>query len=480
MSALVKALQAVGQSHSLAAKRYLPPPLDQLRKLAQELGGVGMKFVPPESSELQRIFWPQVQAWLSSELPAKALPLDVWKSVPSLLWWPHEGRQAIGYARLRDGIVWAASMSVPRTSWVEALATAYTEASGATEESHQWLGNTLRRWCGETMDQRLNVWRRRDRYWELFSPSEFPAKLSSRLQSSPEMTVRGALVDAGLSTAPSQAADLSRLAFITFLKIPIAAAQGYDQLHLERICEWKTLVLGESAAWHKEFSAAVINGLLEPWASFNPPEVEFQKQIQRTLGEWFGPASEEWTGDWSGASALSREILARWKVLDVMEAFFQRVGEYAAKSGNATMTRQWSYRRNFWLAYYKKGVVTHARALIGRGMMAMYGQQALQMEFGKAMAELQAQDAQQCGLLLQINELTLIDLSHDGAAYFFLPSNNRKPSINATSYDRTRLGMHRDDAKSHHGAEIGRWQRSFESFIFDHTGIKLKPGDYGF
>lgn len=473
MSAVVKALHVTSRNHVSALKMHAPPPLNHLRMTALELGRGRAEAAPFDEGELQRI-WPQVQAWLSSDQPSKALPLDVWKSVPALLWWPHEEQQAAGYPRLREGVAWAASMSVSRIWWVEALAAAYVEASDPKEENHRWLGNTLRQWCGETLDERLNVWRSRDRDWELFSPSDFSAKLSGRLQRSPEVSVRGALVDAGLSNARAQAADLSRQAFLAHLKLPISGAQGYDQLHLERIREWKDLMLGESAAWHKDFSAAVINGLLEPWASFNPPEVEFQKEIQRTLEGWFGPVPDRW----NGVSTLSREILARWKILDVMEAFFQRVGEYAEESGNITMTRQWPYRRQFWLAYYKKGVVASARALIGRGMMGKYGEQALKKRFGKAMAGLQAQDAQQCGLLLQINDLMLIDLSHNGAAYFFLPSNVRKPSANAASYDRVRLNKLKDEAKPHHGAEMGLWQRSFEQFIFDHTGIKLKPSDY--
>ncbi len=481
MSEVVKSLQAVSRSHLSAMKMHAPPPLNHLRMMALELGGTGVKSSPPEPTELERI-WPQVVAWLNSDQPSKALPLDVWKSVPALLWWAHEGQQAAGYPRLREGLAWAASMSVPRTSWVESLAAAYIEASNAVEESHRWLGSTLRQWCGETLDERLNVWRSRDRDWELFSPSDFPAKLSGRLQRSPEMSVWGALVDAGFANARSQAADLSRQALLAYFKFPIPAAQGYDPLHLERIREWKALVLGESAAWHKDFSAAVINGLLEPWASFNPPEVEFQKNVQRTLEGWFGPVPERWTGHWNGASPLSREILARWKILDVMEAFFQRVEDYARhlekRSGDDQMRRHWRYRRPFWLAYYKKGVVTRARALIGRGMMNEFGEDKLRGQFGKAMARLDSRNIHHCGLLLEINELLVIDLSHNGKAYFFLPSNESLPPTSARSYDRDTIDATRDEALIHNGSDTYAWQGRFAEFIHHQTSVRLKPSDY--
>jgi|GEM_PF-452326 len=334
MSAVVKTLQVTSRNHISALKMHSPPPLNHLRMLALELERGKADVAPFDEGELQQI-WLQVQAWLSSDQHVKTLPLDVWKIVPALLWWPHEGQQAAEYRRLREGVAWAASMSVPRTSWVESLASAYAEASDAKEESRRWLGNTLRQWCGETLDDRLNVWRSRDRDWELFSPSDFPVKMSGRLQRSPDMSVRSALLDAGFLNARAQAADLSRQAFLAHLKFATHAAQGYDLLHLERIREWKDLVLGESAAWHKDFSAAVINGLLEPWASFNPPEVEFQKNVQRTLEGWFGPVPDRWTGHWNGASPLSREILARWKILDVMEAFFQRVEHISALRNHA-------------------------------------------------------------------------------------------------------------------------------------------------
>jgi hypothetical protein len=481
MMAVVNALQVTTRNHVSALKMHAPPPLNHLRITALELGRGRAEVAPLDEDELQRI-WPQVQAWLCSDQPARTLSLDVWKSVPALLWWPHEGKQVAEYTRLRKGVAWAASMSVPRTWWVEALAGAYAEASDAGEESHRWLGDTLRQWCGEVQDERLNVWRGRDRDWELFSPTDFPAKLSGRLQRSPEMSVRGVLVDLGFTDSRSQAADLSRKAFLAYLKLPIPAAQGYDQLHLERIREWKDLALGESAAWHKDFSAAVINGLLEPWAFFNPPEVEFQKQIQRTLEEWFGPVPERWTGHWSGASTLSREILARWKILDVMEAFFQRVEDYARRlekrSGNDEMRRHWRYRRPFWLAYYKKGVVTRARALIGRGMMDEFGEDKLRGQFGKAMARLDSRNIHHCGLLLEINELLVIDLSHNGKAYFFLPSNESLPPTSARSYDRDIIDATRDEALIHNGSDTYAWQGRFAEFIHHQTHVRLKPSDY--
>lgn len=482
MSAVVKSLQTMGRSNLAALKLHTPAPLNHLRMLAIQLHSPGVEATPSEPSELERI-WPLVVAWLNADQPAKALPLEVWKSVPALLWWPHKGQPAARYSRLRSGLAWAASMSVPRTAWVEALAVAYAEASDADEESHRWLGDTLRQWCGETLDERLNVWRRRDRDWELFSLSHFPAKFSGRLHSRPQTSVCSALSDAGLSSARSQTADLSRQAFIAYLKFPIPAAQGYDMLHLERILEWKELITGESSAWHKDLATSLINGLLEPWASFNPPEIEFQKQIQRTLEGWFGLVPDEWTGHWKGASTLSREILARWKILDVMEAFFQRVEDYArlvAKyTGNDLMRRHWSYRRPFWLAYYRKGVVTRARALIGRGMMNAFGEDKLREQFGRSMARLDSKlNRQHCGLLLEINELLVIDLSHNGKAYFFLPSNESRPSPLARSYDRDKIAVTADKELTHQSSDTYTWQGKFADFIHHQTSIRLKAIDY--
>lgn len=481
MRAVLKSLQTMERSLISTVKVHPLPPLNHLRMIAAELGNGDVMQPLSATSELQHI-WSQVQAWLSSDHPQKALPLDVWKSVPALLWWTHEGLQAIEYSRLRKGIEWAASMSIPRTSWVESLAVAYVEAADANEEGLRWLGNTLRQWTDEALDDRLNVWRTRDREWGLFSPSDFPAKLVGRLQRSPQMSVYGALVEAGLSNARAQTAKLSRQAFIANLKFPIDAAQGYDQLHLQRIREWKTLMLGDSPAWHINLSAAVINGLLEPWASFNPPEIDLQKQIQRTLEEWFGPVPELWTGHWSGASDLSREIQARWKILDVMEAFFQRVEDYALRlenrSGDDQMRRHWRYRRPFWLAYYKKGIVTHARALIGRGMLDEFGEQKLRGQFGNAMARLESRPKQHCGLLLKINDLLVIDFSHNGKAYFFLPSNESMPSTSARRYDRDLIVAKADEALSHQGSDNYSWQGRFADFIHNQTNVRLKPSDY--
>ncbi|SKA80812.1 EH_Signature domain-containing protein [Prosthecobacter debontii] len=477
MSAVVKSLQAVAQSHAATVQMHAPPELDRLRMLAVKMGSVP---VPPPLSEAEvNGVWSQVQAWLGSDQPARALSLDIWKQVPALLWRTYEGQQAIEYPRLREGIAWAASMSVSLASWIETLATAYTEASDANEEGRAWLGDTLRQWCDVEGHEHIDVWRRRDRDWDLFSPDDFPVKLACRLQNSPDMSLRSVLAEAGFLTARAQAADLSRQAFLAYLNIPIPAAQGYDFLHLERIREWKNLLFGESSAWDEVLCAAVINGLLEPWAAFNPSELELQKEIQkRTLEGWFGSVPEGWTGYWSAASSLSRQILERWMILDVMEDFFQRVGQYAEETGSITMRRQWRYRRHFWLAYYKRGVVKTARALLGHGIIQAYGEPSLRKKFGDAMAELQSQDPDQCGLLLQIHELMLIDLSHHGAAYFFLPSNKQKPPADAAIYDRSSLNLLKDVSKSHHGSDAYLWQSDFESLIFDQTGVRLTLSDY--
>lgn len=469
----MKSLHSAGRRHELALKNHPLSTLNQLRMLAAELGGVSPPNpIPPDPDDLQRV-WSQLQSWLGSAAPPRMLPGSVWEQVPALLWWKHEGQPVIAYPRVLAGISWAASQSVPPVRWIESLAAAYMEAVNAPLEWRAWLGALLREWCGRELHPRLDVWRRRDRDYSVWSPTDFPKGMRSKLSNSPGLSVKDALTDAGLLSACSHASDLSREAFSAFMAYPIELGKGYDILHFDRVCEWKNLILAGSLTWPANLAAAVIKGLLEPWTAFNPPDVAFQKHIQSVLTGWFGPVPGEWTGHWRGASPLSREILSRWKILDVMEQFFERVGTYAEEAGNEMMTRHWNDRRQFWLAYYKRGVLARARALIGRGMIKKMGEPELRQMFGRAMARLEARNTMQCGLLLEVNDMIVIEHSHSGRAYFFFPANNQKPSAVVAAYHSSQF-----DTADEKLAHQGDWQPRFAALIEEQTGVKVAPREY--
>lgn len=472
MSHLVTALQTAGDKHELAMKRHPFIPLNQLQRLAADLS-VGKPYSPPLALDELQAAWLQLESWLVSSATPNKLPLSIWNHVPALLWWKHEGQSLIACARLRAGLLWATSQSVPPVRWIEALAASYTEAADAPFKWRTWLGGFLYEWCNREPHPRLEVWRRRDRDYSLWSPTDFPKDMRLKLAKSPGLAIEDALKDAGLDSACSHASDLSREAFFACMAYAAGMAQGYDTLHFDRLCEWKNLILAGSSAWPSKLAAAVINGLLEPWATFNPPDVTFQKQIQSTITNWFGPAPSKWTGLWSGASPLSREILDRWKILDVMEQFFEQVGNYAEETRNEMMTRHWKDRSAFWLAYYKRGVVTKARALIGRSMIKKIGDPELRRVFGKAMARLDAKIAMQCGLLLEINGLIVIDHSHSGRGYFFYPANDQKPSTDEAAYHSGQFTT-ADENDTHQGD----WQYRFASLIEKQTGVKVTAREY--
>jgi hypothetical protein len=473
MSTLVKALQKAGNKHELALKSQPLAPINQLLMLAEKLrNGSTPDRTPAEPGELQKA-WPQLQSWLGSAAPPRMLPISVWEQVPELLWWKHKGQPVIAHPRLFAGISWAASQSVPPVRWIEALAASYAEAVDAPLEWRAWLGGFLREWCGRELHPRLDVWRRRDRDYSFWSPTGFPEGMRRKLSNSPGLAVEDALNDAGLDSACSHASELSREAFITCMVYVAEMAQGYDFLHFERVCDWKNLILAGSSTWPSKLAAAVINGLLEPWARFNPPDVTFQKHIQNSLQKWFGPLPGEWTGHWRGATLLSRKILERWKILDVMEQFFEQVGNYAEETRNEMMTRHWKDRSAFWLAYYKRGVVTQARALIGRSMIKKMGEPELRRVFGKAMARLDAKIAMQCGLLLEINGLIVIDHSHSGRGYFYFPANNQKPSTVVAAYHSSEFNNANEN-----DTHQGDWQSRFAELIKEQTGVKVAAREY--
>jgi hypothetical protein len=472
MSTFVTALHMAGRKHELAMERNPLVPLNQLQRLAADLNS-GRPSPPSWPANVLEAAWSQLQSWLGSSGPPCKLPLSVWEHVPALLWWKYEGQPVIAHPRLFAGLSWAASQSVPPLRWIEALADSYLNTVDAPLEWRAWLGGFLREWCGRELHPRLTVWRRRDSDFSIWSPTDFPTKFGLKLSASAGLSIEDVLNDAGLGSASSHTSDLSRDAFFACMAKVAEMAQGYDTLHFDRVCDWKNLILAGSLTWPSKLATAVINGLLEPWAAFNPPDITFQKHIQSSLQKWFGPVPGEWSGHWRGASPVSRKTLERWKILDVMEQFFEQVGTYAEETRNEMMAVHWKDRSAFWLAYYKRGVVTQARALIGRSMIKKLGEPELRRVFGRAMARLEARNTMQCGLLLEINGLIVIDHSHSGRGYFYFPANNQKPSTVLAAYRSSQLDT-ADEKLTHQGV----WQARFAELIEKQTGVKVAAREY--
>ncbi|HBJ84205.1 MAG TPA: hypothetical protein DDZ88_10135 [Verrucomicrobiales bacterium] len=479
MSALLANLKTVADRALGAQRAARLPPLNSLVALSLRLSEGGV--VPIIANDTLNAAWDELALWMDGNNPPKALGRETRRLVPRLLWRLHGNRPAISYPRIRQALVWSASVSNSLVPWVVELASAYTQAQGAPDECLTWIGTQLRYWCAQEDSAKLDVWRQRNRELELFTPAAFANLLQRKLWFSTSLPLDETLAQSGLERPSAWASDLSRLAFTGYVSSAVHSSSGYEAWHLQRIREWVPMLMPDAKIWSSDMAGLVINGLLEPWTAFNPPDVEFQKNIKSTLEGWFGPVSDNWKGHWSLASKISRDVLERWKVLDVMEEFFQRVDDYAklfeSRGGGETMRENWQYRRPFWLAYYKRGVVTRARALVGRRMIKEFGDASLKKAFGKAMARFEYTTVHHCGLLLEINGLLVVDLSHSGKCFFFLPSSNRRPSTAALGYGRDDLAL-ADEEYSHHGSEGYAWQAKFAEFIARHTNVRLNLQDY--
>lgn len=480
MSALVESLYAANFAQHRALQLASFAPLNQLRDLAHRLGSSESVELSPPPSDVD---WQNLIEWLGTHQQPRALAIEVWKKVPQMLWRTHGGQALAMSPRLRDGVAWAASQGTSRVAWVHAVADAYLSAEkGVPTDCLKWLGELLQSWCDSDASARLDAWRERHLRLQMFSPFAFSTQVLLALYASPQLPLSKVLDDVRLTSSRSRG-HFSHIVFDDYLAKPVSDAKGYAREHLDRVIAWVELLVPDLAEWSAEMAAIVINGLLEPWASPQPPSIELQKTIKKQLEDWFGALTDTWPKHWRQASPTSRSVLERWKILDVMEDYFARVDEYARQryrdSGDDTMQRHWMYRRPFWLAYYKKGVVTKARALIGRGLEEASQVKGKKLVFGKSVARLSSRISKHhCGLLLEINGMLVIDLSHSGKAYFFLQGSSRAPSTDALNYDRDHLDDNFDEAMSHQASEDYGWQGRFAEYIYRHTRVYIKQAEY--
>jgi hypothetical protein len=238
---------------------------------------------------------------------------------------------------------------------------------------------------------------------------------------------------------------------------------------LSRVLDWAT---DEDGLRYPGLEKRLADTLLLRWANASPNK-KVQKTTEVFLLKHFGdPRIASVAGSkWHHVSDDAKSVMLRWLVGAALEQFLQVVDKVA-------MPSQWKYRRAFWSAYYKAGVIDEAWVAF-----AWQGQVQARKSFGthKGFGKLEGGgvSSDHAVLLMKIGTITIADWSHNGKCHIWTQSMKTKPELYKKLYNRWDL-IEGSSNKGvvHSSAQSGNWQGKISSYIARHTGVRLGVREY--
>jgi hypothetical protein len=127
---------------------------------------------------------------------------------------------------------------------------------------------------------------------------------------------------------------------------------------------------------------------------------------------------------WDGSSQQTRDIVRGWLAALTLNAFFDVIGQFAARSGNDST---WQARKLFWTACLQKGWIADSWLALGERVAAHI---APNRELRGSYARLeQVKGPNQSALLMRIGSLVFVEWSHNGKLYAWKSDSKAAPKL---------------------------------------------------
>ncbi len=474
-SPLVVQLQSLRRNlHS----REVPPFSTSALTEAVELLGDGPVAPPPPNDRLAKLF-ENISAQLSAGVPLVELGKSAWLDAPWLAFWRWNERALVEVGAFHDGLSVAAgaSATVGRRCIHVFLRDYDPFALSASVALDQIILAVLR--SGETT---LTAWVERNQKFRIFARDGGPLTtlaglLAQRLPSLPK-PLTDCLGEAGLS-------GLLAHGGYSFGMLLAWCARAHERPWEKQdvIEAWMQMCSGPLAG--REYR--VVEALLARWRN-DDPEAEWRKPLLAWLQKRHGDPRDAVSGVWPEVDAELRAVAVRWLTLQTIEGFFEVLDDYASRRGDDAMQRQWPYRKAFWLAYYRRGVVLDAKVAVGRDMEECLDWRALQGRFGNRVARLEAPDLRLSALLLRLRGLVVFVGTHNASCRIWDETSPAAPKLRCTKFRYAEIvttprsdlqinPMVNDTGIVQAGAENGTWQRKLRDFLRRKIGITIPDNE---
>ncbi len=465
------AVQLQSLRRSLHSREVQPFPVRALTAAVNALGDCALAEPPPPHDRLAKLF-ENICAQLSAGVPVVELSKSEWLDAPWLVFERWNERAFVEVGAFRNGLSLAAGASamVGRRCIYVFLRDYDPEAARITAPLGLVISDAL-----QAGHETLAAWVERSRQFRHFAPDGGPPAVVEQLRSSrPEKPVTHHFEDVGIS-GPLAHGGFS----FGMLLAWCSRAHERPWENQEIIENWMTQCSGPMAG--REYR--VVERLLLPWRSEDPAG-EWRTPLLSWLQERYGDPRDAVAGVWPQVDAELRDVAVRWLTLQTIEGFFEALDDYARRRGDDAMRQQWPFRKAFWLAYYRRGVVLDAKAAVGRDMEECLGWQSLKSRFGNRLAKLEKFESKQSALFLKLRGLLVFVGTHNAKCRLWDEASPHAPNLRRTSFHyseiiaipRTDLlvdGYANETGIAHMGAENGTWQRKLRDFLRQRIGVSI-------
>jgi hypothetical protein len=315
------------------------------------------------------------------------------------------------------------------------------------------------------------AWRERARQWELFVPSQGPARVALDLIQRDDDQIFQLIRETGLGS------NLAASGFgqATFARFCVATAELPPRKAVPAQRSLLRLFDQEALAGQIEL---VVRALLEPWIS-EKPEPEHRKAISEFLLDQVGDPRLQ-RPRWDRIVRSLAETIGEARALTVTQVFKRWLTEVAMREFFRAIAKttdrpdQWAQREKFWMAYLDEGLVSDAWPALGvrarNQIEYLIRQSGERPEYGI----IRGGPASSSSIIMQIGDLRISEWSDNGSCRFWSDSDPNAPKLYAKIYDgaklRTTAGRSDFEYESHVPASPG-WEGKFAGIIHRRTSI---------
>jgi len=385
-----------------------------------------------------------------------------WRQVAAILWMEPLDPLPARIPGMIERLI-AALDRAGRRAW-PTLIHAYLRSFNPSLPGFNRVIGSIRDRLGDVDHPELRIWQARDQRAALFSPDLAAAKIASMLAETPEHA-DALLADLGLD-AMVLGHNLGRAIHRNFL------GQVRDRLARTNYTrDWFDAALaciddGKSLI-HPTLRGDVTCALLDPFAngdSVAPPDIRatIRKLILDRVGD---PRFEP--DNWHAASETARSVMRRWLVGETIEAFFRLINQTAEHDS-------WPYRRAFWLAVHRRGLVSDACIVLGRKARE---NRSTRRSIEMRTSEFRDSEAQ-AALILKIRTLTVTEWTEVGKLRIWLENSRNTPALHRPDYTADEL---RDVAQFefiHRNSSRYSWQNNVADTMAAVLGVRLTQSEY--
>lgn len=312
------------------------------------------------------------------------------------------------------------------------------------------------------------AWRDRARHWELFAPSQGPARVAQDLLARDDNQVFHLTREAGLGV------NLAASSFgqATFAKFCVATAELPPSKAVSAQRSLLKLFDQDALAGQIEL---VVRALLEPWIK-EKPEPEHRKAISEFLLDQVGDPRLQ-RPRWDRIVRSLTESIGEERALTVTQVFKRWLTEVAMREFFRAIAKttdrpdQWAQREKFWMAYLDAGLVSDAWPALGirarNQIEDLIRQSGERPEYGI----IRGGPPSSSSIVMQIGDLRISEWSDNGLCRFWGSDDGKAPGLYAKEYQGSRLRVMIGRSDFEHAMHSSGWQGKFAAIIFRRTAI---------